>query len=440
MRDWLLKAWFSLSFRATFMFIVVLLLGLFWILIVWASQRKLNEQPSEFPVQFLTSLVHQIEQNSSDLAPVELLRNTKYFGRFEDDDSFWVSGGHIPSPYSMHLLERINAQIAIVESKRGYRYLRINTDLGVYVFRHENAIRSTSFYAWILSSAPFVFIGFLCFGLGSFYYVFLPLKWLRKGAQRIGEGDLDYRIPNIRKNEFGQLIEIINKMAEDLQFIFDSKRQLLLAISHELKSPITRIKLNIAMLEHSPRIGKISQDIDQLNTIIDSLLEAESLQGKHQVLNKELIFLSDLLLDLVNEYDDEGIHFINHLTQQEPQIEVDIARLHFVFKNLVDNAVKYTEETRRQIDIGLRAECNQLIVQVEDNGSGISEQDIDYIFDAFYRADASRDRDSGGVGLGLYLSQEIVFAHSGEIKVQRGRVVGSRFSIYLPLVPVSPTT
>lgn len=437
MRDWFLKAWFSLSFRATFMFIVLLLIGLFLVLIVWSSQRKIVEQPGEFPVQFLTSLVHQIEQNPSNLASVELLRNTKYFGRFEDDDGFWVSGGHIPSPYSMNLLEKINEQIAIVESKRGYHYLRVDTDLGVYVFRHENAIRSTSFYAWILSSAPFVFFGFLCFGIGYFYYFFLPLKWLRKGAQRIGEGDLDYRIPNIRRNEFGHLIEIINKMAEDLQFIFDSKRQLLLAISHELKSPITRIKLNIAMLENSPRIGKFAQDIDQLNTIIDSLLEAESLQGKHQVLNKELIFLSDLLLDLLNEYDDKGIYFINHVTQQEPQIEVDIARLHFVFKNLIDNAVKYTDQAPRQIDIGLRSESNQLIVQVEDNGSGISEQDVDYIFDAFYRADASRDRHSGGVGLGLYLSQEIVLAHGGEINVQRGRSGGSCFSIYLPLVCIS---
>lgn len=262
--------------------------------------------------------------------------------------------------------------------------------------------------------------------------LFAPIEEIKYGVERIGAGDLDHRIDVQRRDELGELGRSINAMADDIQKMLDSKRQLLLAISHELRSPLTRAKVALEMIDDARQRDEINRDLDEMESLIAELLETERLSNRHAVLNKSDASLSELIAAVVNEgFKDGGLRL--DLPAQEVSASVDVARSKLLLKNLIDNALRHNPDATQPPLVTLSQRGDEAVVTVRDFGKGIAPEQIIHLTEPFYRVDAARQRQTGGYGLGLYLCRMIAEAHGGRLTIESEVGRGSVVTVRLPL-------
>ncbi|MDP2324198.1 MAG: HAMP domain-containing protein, partial [Gammaproteobacteria bacterium] len=166
-----------------------------------------------------------------------------------------------------------------------------------------------------------------------------PIKWIQTGAARIGQGDLDYRIRTTRRDDLGELAADINHMADDVKDMLEAKQQLLLAISHELRSPLTRAKVALEFLDEGQVKHDLLDDIREMEHLIADLLESERMNAGHTTLRRSAVELSGMLQSLIHsEFKDRFAQINLHLPSQPVVREVDEVRVRLVVKNLIENA------------------------------------------------------------------------------------------------------
>ena len=264
-------------------------------------------------------------------------------------------------------------------------------------------------------------------------WVFAPISWMQEGAARIGRGELDYRIPTPRHDELGDLSRDINEMAEDVQGMLEAKRQLMLAISHELRSPITRSKVALAMLDDEVTRESLLEDINEMERLITDLLESEALNTRHAILRREPVNLNELVesvIDVDFGNRDEKINF--DATPDLSGIELDVTRIRLLLRNLIDNALRFNPPDATPVTVSLKRDADSVEIAVKDFGPGIPPEHLAHVTEPFYRADPARSRATGGVGLGLYLCRRIVEAHGGTLSIQSTPETGTQISAQLP--------
>jgi len=262
--------------------------------------------------------------------------------------------------------------------------------------------------------------------------LFAPLDTIKQGVQKFGAGDMDHRIHIKRKDELGELAISFNAMADDIQQMLDAKRQLLLAISHELRSPLTRARVAAEMLNDDDNRTQIVQDINEMESLLEELMETERLSGRHRKLNKTPHDIVALVNDVVHSYfATAGI--TAHLPETALMLDVDAARIKLLLKNLLDNAVRHTPDGARAPEIGLTVDKQHALFTVTDHGKGIEAQHLPHLTEPFYRVDPSRQRETGGYGLGLYLCRMIAEAHKGQIEIESIAGKGVKIRVKLPL-------
>jgi signal transduction histidine kinase len=260
-----------------------------------------------------------------------------------------------------------------------------------------------------------------------------PIKWIKLGAGRIGQGDLDYRIPKIRNDDLGDLTQDINRMADDVQEMLEAKRQLLLAISHELRSPLTRTKVALEFLDNKKIRQGILEDVEEMERLISDLLEGERLNTRHTKLQLAPTDLSELIDELVQT---DFSHQLDRIKLVCPpgsvQQEVDAIRIRLLIKNLLDNALCYSPDDSPPVELTLTRTADIVEIRVLDHGSGMSASQAEQATEPFYRADPARCRDTGGFGLGLYLCRRIVEAHGGTLTIRSEEGQGTQVTVRLP--------
>ncbi|MGA0163622.1 MAG: sensor histidine kinase [Bdellovibrionota bacterium] len=269
---------------------------------------------------------------------------------------------------------------------------------------------------------PFLLLGMISLILFISYKtvgkLFRPIQWIKEGAQRISQGDLSYRLPENGEDELGELTIEINHMAEEVQKLLEAKRQLLLAISHELRSPITRATVTLEFIQDEKIRESLRQDLESMEKLTQELLETEKLSSGHSQLNRKNENLTVLVDEVIKENFSEQrskIHF--QADSQELVASVDVVRIKLVIKNLIENAFRHQREGQA-IDLSLQKVDAQIVFSVKDYGVGIAPEHLPYLMQAFYRADASRQRKTGGYGLGLYLCRLVIEAHGGKIDIE----------------------
>jgi signal transduction histidine kinase len=245
-----------------------------------------------------------------------------------------------------------------------------------------------------------------------------PLQDIRAGARRFGSGDFGSPIPVRRRDELGSLAIDINGMAGALHDMLEAKRALLLAISHELRSPLTRARLNTELL---PDTGdgqalrtSLLRDLAIMRDLITDLLESERLGQGHSVLHLEPTPLADLVRSVATEL---GLGEPQlHLPSAGPTLMLDASRVRLLVRNLLDNALRHGAQALEPVQIGLNQEptSGRWILRVRDHGPGVPEASLPHLTQPFYRPDAARTRQAGGVGLGLYLCQLVAQAHGAQ--------------------------
>ncbi len=261
-----------------------------------------------------------------------------------------------------------------------------------------------------------------------------PIRWIKEGAARIGQGDLDYRIPVTRRDDLGELAADINRMADDVREMLEAKRQLLLAISHELRSPLTRAKVALEFLEDESVRKNLLQDIGEMERLIADLLESERLNTRHSKLQLASVDLGDLVAGVVNsDLEDATGRVAVSLPPQPVTLQADATRLRLLVKNLAENALRYTAPDKPPVEIAVSANGDSAVVRVCDHGRGMSTHDLARITEPFYRADPARSRATGGLGLGLYLCRRIAEAHGGSLAIQSELGCGTEVTVRLPL-------
>ena len=258
-----------------------------------------------------------------------------------------------------------------------------------------------------------------------------PLDDIRAGAVRYGNGDFSRPIPTRRRDELGDLAAQINGMADGLRHMLDAKRQLLLAISHELRSPLTRARLNAELVDESAARSALLHDLSEMRDLITDLLESERLAGGHKTLQTEPTDLNALVRELVQaQFRGRGITLA--LAPELPACQLDPTRIKLLLRNLLDNAVRHGAGAATPPIIGTSQQDQGVLISVRDHGPGLTEAQAQQLGSAFYRTDAARTRSTGGVGLGLYLCRLVAEAHGGTLAVRRA-APGLEIEVRLPI-------
>ena len=271
---------------------------------------------------------------------------------------------------------------------------------------------------------------------GAYLYVrrlFRPLDDIRAGALRFGQGDFTAPIPQRRADELGDLAAQVNTMAADLRRMLDAKRGLLLAISHELRSPLTRARLNAELVAEGPERDALLRDLAQMRDLVIDLLESERLAGGHAALLREDTDINTLAAEAA-----AALNVELQLAPGLPLLALDRTRMKLLLRNLLDNALRHGAAEPRPVLSTVLA-GDELLLSVRDFGPGVPEAALDQLAGAFYRPDAARSRDAGGVGLGLYLCRLVAQAHGGRLLLHNA-LPGLRVELRLPVPPQSRST
>ncbi|MFH1982922.1 MAG: HAMP domain-containing sensor histidine kinase [Pseudomonadota bacterium] len=262
-------------------------------------------------------------------------------------------------------------------------------------------------------------------------HIFKPLKGLREGVAAVHSGKLDHRVPAAGAQEFRDLAAAFNDMTARVRQTLQSREQLLLDVSHELRSPITRMKLSADMLPDGDLKTSISEDIHEMEAMVSAILDAARMQHMADALRKAPVDLGGLVAEVARPFISQppGIEI-----QACPAVtlSVDADRMRTVIRNLLDNAVKYSRKDSPPVAVFWHTGDAGVTLIVQDRGIGISPDAIHRVFEPFFRADDSRSRSTGGFGLGLSLCKAIVTAHGGTIGIDSAVGTGTTVTICLP--------
>ncbi len=263
--------------------------------------------------------------------------------------------------------------------------------------------------------------------------MFSPLRWLMRGVQEISNGNLDFQFPSRgRHGEIWYLAEQFNQMVGHVKEMIHSKEQLLLDVSHELRSPLTRMKVALEMTPKGKHRDSMMRDIGEMETMLTEILETEHLKSDHGKLRLGPVDLYRLTKGMVQKYKDRkpGVRFLGRT--RNLTVTADEARVRTVLQNVLENALKYSARQKKPVQVGFEDGPGIVIIVVWDFGPGIPAEDLQKVFEPFYRVDKSRTKQTGGYGLGLSLCQVIMRAHGGEIALESDPGQGTRVYLKFP--------
>jgi len=294
--------------------------------------------------------------------------------------------------------------------------------------------------------------GLVCYFLAG--YLTKPVSRLRSATRRLAAGDLTARagVPPVRGNdEVSQLVRDFDAMAERLENVMNAQSRLLNDISHELRSPLARLNVALGLARQragepaQPALERIDLEADRLNEMIGRLLTIARLESG-AAMEKVPIHLADLIGQIAADADYEAQSRNSHVEssiEDDCVVLGDLALLHSAIENVVRNAMRYTTEGT-EVQVRLRCDPNpegrQAVVEVSDSGPGVPEEALDKLFRPFYRIDDARGRQTGGVGLGLSITERAVRLHGGTVRAANRDEGGLQIEIRLPMDKSAPAS
>jgi len=257
-----------------------------------------------------------------------------------------------------------------------------------------------------------------------------PLRGLQDGVARLSAGHLDVVVPGGTGDEFGLLSVAFNEMVSRVRQMVAARDQLLLDVSHELRSPLTRMKVALELSPPGDHRARMSADLAEMEAMIGELLEMERLRGGGG-LTIAPHDIGPILHEVVARFEGQlpGVTVVAPAGRLEAPVDPD--RIRTVVSNLVDNALKYSLPESGPVTVTASRIGGQLTIQVADEGPGVPEDDLANLFEPFFRVDRSRSKRTGGFGLGLSICKRIVEAHGGTLEVHNRSPRGACFTVRL---------
>jgi len=258
------------------------------------------------------------------------------------------------------------------------------------------------------------------------HYLVEPLRVFSRAAERLG---VDIHAPSLQETgprEVRHATRAFNEMQKKISKLNDDRMRMLAAISHDLRTPITRLRLRADFIEDEEQSGKALRDLDEMEAMISSLLSYARDDASEE--SREIVDLVTLLQSVCDDMADMG-HEVT-FSGKMGRLPYSCSRLAMrrAFTNLLENGIRYGDRVRVYVSkIG-----DRVFVHIDDDGPGISDAEKEKAFDAFYRIEQSRNRETGGAGVGLYVARAIVRGHGGEINITNRNEGGLRVEVVLP--------
>jgi two-component system sensor histidine kinase CpxA len=263
---------------------------------------------------------------------------------------------------------------------------------------------------------------FLCYLLA--YYLTFPVRKLERAVERFGRGDLSARAATRRRDELGELGRAFDRMADRIQTLVDAEHRLLLDISHELRSPLARLRVAVELARsgqnRDAHLDRIDKEAERLNSLVGGLLQVTRAEGDPDALRREPVRLDRLLEELVADsaLEAEARGSRMRLAAAQPAtVQGDAELLRRAIENVIRNAIRHAPEGTA-VEASMDVAGGRVTVRIRDYGPGVPEEALPRIFDAFYRVETDRDRASGGAGLGLSIARRAVELHKGTIRAR----------------------
>lgn len=403
-------------FFLTGLLVVAIIGGMF--ALNFRGHRERFEIVAKNADEYTSHLIERIGSPPDPERAAALARKLKLRVRIEGAGLDWASAPEVPKIRELRAathhtrgelgLGRARGDFFLIVDRAGYAYAFLlweeaDPTLGI-PFR-----KIVGLMAFILLVLAMSFI--------SVRLLLRPLRRLMTGVAAVAAGDLNHKVETGSGDEFDRVSSAFNDMTARVRDMIRSKEQLLLDVSHELRSPLTRMKLALEMLPEGAGRDQLGSDIRELEAMVSELLETARLESPNGSLERLPFELAPWLDELITRYRATGARV--ELAGEAPRvtIEGDPVRLRRALANVVDNAIKHSPESSAPVRIEARLADDRVEIDVRDHGPGIPESERERIFEPFYRTDRSRVRETGGYGLGLSLVRKILRAHGGEAEI-----------------------
>lgn len=366
----------------------------------------------------------RVQLTSSGFPPTDNAEMPDYQSLMDGDEGYWV--GRINGEKMM----AISVDISGISTE--YNAIRVIASL-------RNVDDAMTGYMAVVSVCCVIIVLMLLM-TGRYFVnsIVKPITAINESTKKFAKGDFKERIERTTEDEIGDLCDSINNMAEALASTEAMKNEFISSVSHELRTPLTAIKgwaetlsYNVDRESVQKGVGVIRKETDRLSEMVEELLDFSRMQSGKFSLRKEkmdlLAELGDAVLIYAEKARRENIRMIYHEPDMLPFVNGDRNRIRQVFINIIDNAIKYSNEGCTVV-IGAEEVGNKIQVIVTDNGVGISRQDLPKVKTKFFKANQTRR----GSGIGLAVADEIITMHGGTLRISSELGVGTSVVITLP--------
>ena len=250
-----------------------------------------------------------------------------------------------------------------------------------------------------------------------------PIIKLARAAEKFGRGEEISEFKPSGALEIRQAGYEFDKMKKRIQRHLNQRTEMLSGISHDLRTPLTRMKLQMAFINDKDLAKKLSEDIDEMEKMLNEYLQFTS---SSYIEKDEMFNLSELIQNIIEKYNNKNIS-----QDLVPRIYFN-GRKNLVSRslnNLIDNALRYANK----VEVKLNKKSTSLFITIDDDGPGISKDEYENVFKPFYKIDKSRADSKSSVGLGLSIASDIIRSHGGNIKLEKSKMNGLRAKIFLPV-------
>jgi two-component system osmolarity sensor histidine kinase EnvZ len=352
---------------------------------------------------------------------MEYVKDTKISQEVSSDSRFelfkFYLSDKIKLPYNLRQFDQSNMVLEI----------QMGTDILSVKFSNKRLASPTTFifFMWVIGSAIVFIVLAVLFLRGQVR----SIVDLSRSAEQFGKGqDIgDFKPRGAREIRLAGVAFV--EMRERIKRLIGTRTQMLAGVSHDLRTPLTRMKLELSMMEQNERVKALEEEVEEMHKMLEGYLGFAQLESNEEVLETtENVNLHELFQKLIDKYKNFDGEFTNDIEQA---LSINVKPRYFkrALVNLLDNATRYANNIQVRARV---LETGGLEILIDDNGPGIAEDKVEEVFQPFFRIDESRNMSTGGVGLGLTIARDIIHKHGGEIHLSKSHLGGLRAVIFLP--------
>ncbi len=429
--------WFKTTIHSVHAKLVVICL-ITWVCIVLVGgglliHHRLNARSFQTNlVQYFTYILADLGTPPSIEEAQNIYNKTGLKIFFKGVQEHWSLIENFPGDKNIRYRSFSDSKTIDVGRYHGRHFLKFSHDTGIFIFEFSGFDKTNDDDLMqiliLLGSLTLILLGTYL----AIKKTLSPIKSLHQGVMEVGRGNLVHSLPQERKDEFGKLAGAFNTMTGQLKQMMDLKQQLLRDVSHELRSPLTRMKLALEFVDDDQIKDSLGEDIREVEAMITAILENAKLHHDHSNLEKKKADLTHLVKDIAAGFENRPLGIC--LTDHPPILfEFDQARIKTVVTNILENAFKYSLTDSNAVEINFEIKTGLAKVSINDSGIGIQQSKLPLILEPFYRLDPSRSKKTGGFGLGLSLCKTIMDAHGGKIDIDSTPDEGTCVTLVLPM-------